>query len=1156
MPYLKINHPLDKRQLKILIDSGANKNIIAPGILEKISTVPDTNIKNVCGTNKVTEKGKIDLFNGAFKPLSFYVLKFHNFFDGLIGSETLAKLKAHINYENGTITLLDKQFSYAKYYPAKTLYNYSVTLETTNNGDWFVPSYQKLNKKTFIQPGLYRAKDNKTTINIISTDRNLTNLPKIGLTVNNFETFSPVPLKNSNCISEEEISKIIRTNHLSPLERSKLIRVLYDHQAVVLKQGEKLTSTTATKHKILTTNDMPIYTKNYRYPHHFRRDVQEQIQEMLDNGIIRPSKSPYSSPIWVVPKKLDASGKKKIRVVIDYRKLNEHTIDDRYPMPQIEDILDSLGKSVYFSTIDLKSGFHQIPMDPKHIEKTAFSTDKGHFEFTRMPFGLKNAPATFQRAMNDILGDFIGTKCYVYLDDIIIIGYNLENHLENLKLILKRLSEFNLKIQLDKCEFLKRQTEFLGHIITSEGVKPNPEKIDKITQWPLPKTQKEIKQFLGLVGYYRRFIKDFSKITRPMSKYLKKESTVEVQDPAYVNSFNTLKQILSTDQILAYPQFDRPFILTTDASGFALGAVLSQMQDDVEKPIAFASRTLSDTESRYATNEKEALAIIWAVNKFKPYLYGQKFTLITDHKPLTFIKTSDKNPKILRWRLDLENYDYEIKYREGKSNVVADALSRMPVETNINETNNNATSNLSGTRDQEDDAASTMNNPPQSENPENPPDPSDSSDSQTVHSAEDSSNYYIHFSERPLNYYRNQLIFRTSRLQTIIQETLFQNYHRTIISQDSYDKDQVTHFLKLFHNGKQTALMAPQSIIQIIQESYKEHFSQKGHFVFTDRMVEDVQNEQRQDQIIIKEHERAHRGISEVEAQIKRSYFFPNMCAKIRKFINSCEICNTHKYERKPFNIKISPRPITNKPFERVHMDIFIIDKHCFLSLIDSFSKHLQMIYIKSKNLIHVQKALGKYISTFGVPRKIVTDHETTFRSIQLRDFLGQLGSQIEYAASSESNGQIERAHSTIIEVFNTNKHKFKTMGTKSIVKLSVALYNNTVHSSTQYTPNEILFNQNNIVNPEIILKDAQELFLKAKLNMEKAQKHVINQNSKKEDPPVINEGQEVFVMPNIRTKKQARANKTNAHEVTDRTFKNNNMIKRHKSKIKRLKKK
>lgn len=966
------------------------------------------------------------------------------------------------------------------------------------------------------------------------------NLPKLKLKINNFETISPTNINNPQHTSGINIENLIRTEHLSKLEKIELNRVLYKHQNVIQNKKEKLSCTSATKHKILTSNDTPIYTKNYRYPHHVKKDIQEQIQEMLDNGIIRPSKSPYSSPIWVVPKKMDASGKRKVRVVIDYRKLNELTIDDRYPMPQIEEILDSLGKSEYFSTIDLKSGFHQIPMDPAHIEKTAFSTDKGHFEFTRMPFGLKNAPATFQRAMNNILDEFIGTKCYVYLDDIIVVGYNLKNHLENLNCILKRLSEFNLKIQLDKCEFLKRETEFLGHIISSEGVKPNPEKIEKIIQWPIPKNQKEIKQFLGLVGYYRRFIKDFSRITRPMTKYLKKDSVMDIKDPSYVAAFENLKQILATDQVLAYPQFDKPFILTTDASGYALGAVLSQLQENIERPIAFASRTLNDAETRYATNEKEALAIIWAVNKFKPYLYGAKFTLVTDHKPLTFIKSSDKNSKILRWRLDLESFDYEVKYKEGKSNVVADALSRIPIETNINETINNASSPI---LDQEDDDNQMENNSP------------DSLDSQTVHSAEESADYYIHFTERPINYYRNQLILKFFHSSEIINETLFGKFKRTIVCEPNFTDDKITEIIKTFHNGKQTAIMAPESLYKSLQDVYKKHFDQKGHFVITQNIVEDVHLEDRQNEIIVKEHLRAHRGVTEVEAQLKRTYFFPRMQAKIKSYINTCNICNKHKYERKPYNIKISPRAVTEKPLERVHMDIFIIDKCNFLSLIDSFTKHLQMISIKTKNLIHVQKALGKYISTFGVPKTIITDHETTFLSIQLRSFLDKLGTQLMYAASSESNGQIERTHSTIIEIFNTNKHKFKGMGTKSKIKLSVALYNDTVHSATKFTPNEIMFNQNNIANPEEVLKNAQTLFLKTKENILRSQQKLIKDNDNREDPPHLEEGQEVFVIPNIRTKTQPRANNTTVNETHDKTFKNKRNIKRHKNKIKRLKK-
>jgi hypothetical protein len=243
-----------------------------------------------------------------------------------------------------------------------------------------------------------------------------------------------------------------------------------------------LTFTNHVKHVIKTTDELPVHTKSYRYPYIHKPEIQRQINEMLDNGIIKPSTSPWSSPVWIVPKKLDASGKQKWRMVIDYRKINEKTIDDRYPLPNITDILDKLGKSQYFTTLDLASGFHQIEMHTNSTEKTAFSVDNGHYEFTRMPFGLKNAPATFQRVMDDILKDLQHRICYVYMDDIIVFSTSLQEHISNLKLIFDRLRKFQLKVQLDKSEFLRKEVEFLGHVVTSDGVKPNPKKMKKFWQ--------------------------------------------------------------------------------------------------------------------------------------------------------------------------------------------------------------------------------------------------------------------------------------------------------------------------------------------------------------------------------------------------------------------------------------------------------------------------------------------------------------------------------------------------------------------------------------------------------------------------------------------------------------------------------------------------
>ena len=249
---------------------------------------------------------------------------------------------------------------------------------------------------------------------------------------------------------------------------------------------------------------------------------------MLDQNIISPSTSPWTAPIWIVPKKIDASGERKWRIVIDYRKLNDITIGDTYPIPNITEILDQLGKSKYFSTLDLASGFHQIKMSPEDAAKTAFSVPQGHFQFNRMPFGLQNAPSTFQRLMNTVLSGLQGERCFVYLDDIVIYSYDLKSHIENLSAVFEKLRNHNLKLQPDKCEFLRKEVGYLGHVITEDGVKPNPEKIKAVQNFPIPKCPKDIKSFLGLVSYYRRFMPEFSKTSKSLTSLLKKRYTFQL----------------------------------------------------------------------------------------------------------------------------------------------------------------------------------------------------------------------------------------------------------------------------------------------------------------------------------------------------------------------------------------------------------------------------------------------------------------------------------------------------------------------------------------------------------------------------------------------------------------------------------------------------
>lgn len=324
-----------------------------------------------------------------------------------------------------------------------------------------------------------------------------------------------------NVLDISEI-KNIQSDHLNTKEKIIVENLLNKFNQLLFKDGDVLTNTNSVVHQIRTTTDEQINSKLYRLPNKHEAEVGKQMQEMESQGIIRKSRSRYSSPIIVIEKKKDNSNIQKFRIVVDYRRLNQITIDDKYPLPNIDSILDKLGKAQYFSTLDLAKGYHQILMDEKDIEKTAFVTPSGLYEFVRMPFGLKNAPATFQRLMNDILRDFINKICIVYLDDILIFSTTLEEHESSLNKIFTKLREHNLKIQIDKCSFMKKNTDFLGHVLSKDGICPNPNKIEVIQNILIPKTEKEIKRFLGMTGYYRKFIKDYSKIAYPIIKYLKK----------------------------------------------------------------------------------------------------------------------------------------------------------------------------------------------------------------------------------------------------------------------------------------------------------------------------------------------------------------------------------------------------------------------------------------------------------------------------------------------------------------------------------------------------------------------------------------------------------------------------------------------------------
>lgn len=474
------------------------------------------------------------------------------------------------------------------------------------------------------------------------------------------------------------VKGLLRLTHLNGAEKENVEKLIEEAADRFHLPNETLGATTFAKHTIHTTDDVPISTKQYRFPPIHKEEINKQIEALLQNGTVTPSNSPYNSPLWIVPKKPDSQGNKRWRMVIDYRKLNEKTIGDAYPLPNINEILDQLGGAKYFSVFDLASGFHQIPMSEKDAQKTAFSTPHGHYQFERMPFGLKNAPATFQRLMDNVLTGLQGQELFVYLDDIVIYAKSLHEHEVKFRRLIERLRHANLKLQPDKCEFLRREVNYLGHIIGEDGVKPDPGKITAVERFPTPRNVKTIRQFLGLAGYYRRFIPNFSKVSKPLTDLLKKEKEFK-WEVKQKSAFDQLKGALCSEPILQYPDFTQTFNLTTDASGYAIGGVLSQGPIGKDLPIGYASRLLNGAEQRYSTIEKECLAIIYCVSHFRPYLYGRKFLIITDHKPLVWLHSiKDPSSRLWKWRLKLSEYNYEIEYKAGSANANADALSRNP----------------------------------------------------------------------------------------------------------------------------------------------------------------------------------------------------------------------------------------------------------------------------------------------------------------------------------------------------------------------------------------------------------------------------------------------------------------------------------------------
>ncbi|CAB4435127.1 unnamed protein product [Rhizophagus irregularis] len=457
-------------------------------------------------------------------------------------------------------------------------------------------------------------------------------------------------------------------------QKGKLKVLVEKYKDIFEYDGEKYNRTNLVKHEIrLKEGTEPIAQKRHKENDEKGKFIRKEVDEMLKLGKIRESRSPWSSPVTLAGKK---SG--NYRFCIDYRKLNKVTIADAYPLPRIDEQLERISSGKWFTSLDLASGFNQIEMAEEDIEKTAFICSAGLYEYNVMPFGLTNAPASFQRLMDKVLKEYLNDFVIVYIDDIMIYSENFEDHLRHIKLVLEKLKEASLILKLKKCVFGKTEIEFLGHVVGKNGLKPSPGKVEKIQKLTAPTNIKGVRSILGLCTYYRKFIKDFSKIVKPITSLLRKDERFEWGIKQH-EALEVLKRKLTEEPVLRQPDWSRKFILITGASGIGLGAVLAQKDDKgLEYVIEYASKSLNRTEQRWPITEQECYAIVWGIQHFHKYLINRKFEVVTDHAALKGLMTA-KVPKgkRSRWVMELEQYDFEITHRPGKENKNADALSRI-----------------------------------------------------------------------------------------------------------------------------------------------------------------------------------------------------------------------------------------------------------------------------------------------------------------------------------------------------------------------------------------------------------------------------------------------------------------------------------------------
>lgn len=1076
-----------------LLDTGASISAVRSQAVSEFAEVHCDNILINGIGGKIYSKGYVyldlQLHDGSIYQHKFYLFdKLPCKGDGIIGLDFLTKFNTKIDLENSYLRLKhNKTYCDLPIFTSPKVSTSYITIPARSESIHYIQLKEKVTEDCVIYPKelqeniflaglIVKPKNNVIPIQILNTSEQSMSIPIFQPDIHPLKDYKICTFSKTNANAERArtLLQLLKLDHLHSSERSSIASLCSKYSDIFHLPGDKLTTTNIYEQSIhLKPNANPVYVKPYRTPNSLKPEIDRQIRKLLEDDVIEEASNEWSSPILLVPKKPTETGNKNWRLVIDYRKLNEQIQDDRFPLPNIVEILDSLSGAIYFSHLDLSNSYYQVVLSEDSRKVTSFCTNTGQYQMKRLPMGLKISPSSFSRIMTIAMSGLNLDKCFIYLDDLVVFGRSIELHNKNLTDVFERLRKTNLKLNPKKCNFLQTELLYLGHVVSKDGVSPDPEKIKIIKEYPVPKNIDELRRFVAFCNYYRKFIDKFADITIPLNNLLRKNEPF-VWTSECVQSFQILKNALMSPPILQYPDFsnENEFILQTDASNISVGAVLCNKN---MRPVAYSSRPLNKAEKNYPTIQKELVAIVWGVKYFRPYLFGRKFTIMTDHKPLLYLfGMKDPSSRLLKFRLALEEYDFNITYIKGKNNVVADALSRITITSDeLKEMNEKSMIVMTrGQKLREQEKRERERNK-ELVIPNKATD--DRCDQPRVVDI-----LRIPCGSVEMTFVKGNEIKQLKKHKDIVENECFifvQSKNIIYINHDFHSQftraefvEKLCDFCKSIKVNEICLIKREENALFIKELLNEVNNSSKyeGPTIHILRGIKRVEMQDEKEFILNDYHllpTAGHAGVRRMINNIRRSFYWPELERDVRQFIKKCDKCQIMKYGRNTIQPMVVTTTATSA-FQKIFLDIVgPLDKDLdgnsyILSIQCDLSKFVEVYSLPNKESRTVAAALvNNFILRFGIPNTILTDRGTEFMSSTMTEVCKLLGIEKLNSTSyhHQTIGSLENSHKHLGAYLRTQCDKYPEAWSHWLPYWSFT-YNNTVHTITKYTPFELVF--------------------------------------------------------------------------------------------------